>query len=147
MNNPQNALPGQPPQPARPPALGVGLNAEVIRIIDGDTVEVRTEFVHRLRLEGCWAPETRLGRNTTPADKRRGLAARARLTELLRECDFRVRLHIPGHGGDLSQLTTLSRAIGRIWRRFGNDNANDVIEPDDLSSLLVAEGFAEPEKP
>jgi endonuclease YncB( thermonuclease family) len=132
-----------PQQQTTAPEPGVSLDGRVIRVIDGDTVEVETRLVHRIRMADCWCKEIRLGRNTTEADKAQGLVARLYLAGLLDACDHNVRIHIPGNGGNLSALTTLGRIVGRIWRR-GRDG---VVEPVDLSAKMVAAGHATATKP
>ena len=56
--------------------------AKAIKIVDGDTVDFEinlgfdVKLKERFRLYGINAPETRLGKKTTPEDKKRGLAAK-----------------------------------------------------------------------
>jgi len=58
-------------------------NAEVIRVIDADTVKVRVDLgfhthrVEHIRVLNYDAPETRLGKNTDQEQKTRGLEAKA----------------------------------------------------------------------
>lgn len=61
--------------------------AEVIRVIDGDTIEVNIDIGFKLefknvmvRLVDCYAPETR---TLDDNEKKRGLEVKALLTELL----------------------------------------------------------------
>lgn len=64
-------------------------NAEVIRVIDADTVKVRVDLgfhthrVEHIRVLNYDAPETRLGKNTDQEQKTRGLAAKAYAEALL----------------------------------------------------------------
>jgi endonuclease YncB( thermonuclease family) len=120
------------------PRQGISFDAEVVRVIDGDTVEVETRLRHRVRLEDCWCKEVRLGPNTTPDDKVDGLEAKAFLQELLLSSRNRVRVFIPGNGGDLFRLSSLSRVIGRLWRRFPIVDEDDC----DVSELMVQSGHA-----
>lgn len=125
------------------PPAGLTFDGVVTRVIDGDTVEVQTTLTHRIRLIDCWCEETRLGRNTDEAAKARGLEARHYLAwALLPQTNNEVRVHIPGHGGDLSQLATLGRVLGRMWLRCGND-----VQIMDVSSQMVAAGLATRDKP
>ena len=125
------------------PPTGIAFDAEVVRVIDGDTIEVETTVRHTIRLADCWAKETRLGRNTTPDDKAKGLAAKAHLEGILARCGNFVRVWIPGNGGNLSKLSTLSRAIGRVWRQL-SDRSPDAT---DVSGLMILAGHATKEKP
>lgn len=124
------------------PARGITFDATVIRVIDGDTLKVETVITHYVRLIDCWAPETRLGRNTTEADKQRGLAAKAYLQALLQRCGNRVRIFVPGNGGKLSLLTSMSRLICRAWRIMPPHMQDDT----DLSGLMVQAGHAKAKK-
>lgn len=125
--------------PVVAPPVGVTFSGEVVDIIDGDTVEIETRVRHRIRLLDCWCKETTLRNGTTPDEKIQGLAAKSYLQALLKRCGNRVVVHIPGNGGNLSKLTTLSRVLGRMWRNFGNDLAKD---PTDISGLMVNAGHA-----
>lgn len=122
------------------PDTGLTFDAEVTRVIDGDTIEVETRIVHRVRLLDCWCEETRLGKHTTPAEKQDGLDAKAFLKNcLLEQSDNQVRVHIPGNGGDLHKLATLGRVLGRVWLR---DREADT----DISGLMVRAGHAKASK-
>jgi endonuclease YncB( thermonuclease family) len=120
------------------PPRGITFDATVSRVIDGDTLEVQTVMTHRVRLLDCWAPETRLGKNTTAADKQRGLAAAAYMQALLARCSNRVRVHLPGNGGDVSRFTHMSRLLGRVWR----DMPATMQDETDLSGLMIKAGHA-----
>lgn len=115
------------------PSPGISFEAEVVEVIDGDTVEVETRLRHRVRLQDCWAKETTLRNGTTPGEKAEGLRAEAYLKDFLQECSNKVMVWIPGNGGDLKKVSTLSRLIGRIWRRG---------DTQDVSSHMVAAGHA-----
>ena len=41
------------------PPEGFSTRAKVVRVVDGDTVDVIIKRRMRIRLEDCWAPETR----------------------------------------------------------------------------------------
>lgn len=83
----------------------------VDRVIDGDTVEVVVVRRLRVRLLGCWAPESR---TLDKAEKQRGLAAKASLAELVGD-GRDARLFVPGHGDDLAECLTLGRVLGELW--------------------------------
>lgn len=119
------------------PQTGITFDGKVIRIIDGDTVEVETKLVHRIRLKDCWCKETSLRQGQTEAEKQQGLAAKAHMQRLLAEKNNRVRVHIDGNGGDLSALTSLSRVVGSVWR------AGDA---GDLSARMIDAGHATRDK-
>lgn len=120
------------------PPRGIAFDAEVVDVIDGDTVEVEVRLRHRVRLEDCWCEEKRLGPNTDEAGKQRGLAAKAHMEGLMAACDHKVRVLITGNGGDLYRQTTLSRVLGRLWRVI-DDRSPDAT---DVSGLMVKAGHA-----
>lgn len=86
--------------------------AEVLRVVDGDTVDVRVDLgfnVHfkvRVRLHGLNAPESR---TRNKEEKIRGLAAKERLEELCKDGRIVVKSHGVGKFGRcLGELKTLS---------------------------------------
>lgn len=119
------------------PQTGITFDGHVIRVIDGDTLEVETKLVHRIRLKDCWCKETSLRQGQSEAEKKQGLAAKAYMQQMLAEKNNAVRVHIDGNGGDLSSQTSMSRIVARAWRR--NDS-------QDLSSKMVNAGHATREK-
>jgi endonuclease YncB( thermonuclease family) len=115
------------------PAPGITLDAQVTRIVDGDTIDctVLVPLVFRIRLIDCWAAETR----TKDLDeKRRGLAAKAYLEKLIGRNP--VRVHIPGRA-KLGDMLTLDRVLGRVWPTQGGKPL-----AGDLSSRMVEAGHA-----
>ena len=100
--------------------------AELIRIIDGDTIDVMLDlgfFVwvkKRIRLYGIDTPETR---TRDLEEKQRGKESTARLTELISQP---AEFTISSHGID-----KYGRCLGTIF--VGEKNVNE---------LLVSEGFA-----
>lgn len=119
------------------PQTGLTFDAEVVRVIDGDTIEVETRLQHRIRLLDCWCEETRLGPKTDEAAKARGLEAKQYLAGvLLPQSGNRVRVNIPGHGGNLHELATLGRVLGDVWTLPAES------APVNISAEMVARGFA-----
>jgi micrococcal nuclease len=105
-------------------------NAEVTRVVDGDTVDAFVDLgfdMHskqRVRLYGINTPECR---TRDKEEKKAGLAAKARLVEMLKEnknkCVIKTRLDKKGKFG---------RVLGVLY-------VNDC----DLNTQLVIEGYAE----
>jgi len=99
----------------------------VERVVDGDTVDLwinlgfSTFCKKRVRLMGMNAPESR---TRDLEEKKRGLAAKARLVELLAggKCDL-----------DSHELGKYGRVLGTIW-----------VDGEDLNQRLVDEGHAVP---
>lgn len=120
------------------PPKGVSMDGVVDRVIDGDTLIVRTTVEYRVRLLDCWAPESR---TTDAAEKVRGLQAKARLTTLA--AGKPVRVFVPIEHGDLSTIITLGRVLGRVWTL--NDGGLPAAEQ--LSAVMVREKLATIRKP
>ena len=102
-------------------------NAEVLRIVDGDTLDARIDLgfdVHvnkRIRLMGIdtWESRTR-----DKAEKVKGLAAKARLKELLKQDKDKFKLISHGTG-------KFGRVLGDIEISVGN-----------VCDILIEEGHA-----
>lgn len=118
------------------PAPGITLDGEVVRVIDGDTVVVRSAVEYKVRLLDCWAPESR---TRDLAEKQQGLKAKHRLEELATAKP--VRVHLPA-AGDLEEMLTLGRVLGRVWVLENKEPA-----PADLSSIMVSEHLAAKSRP
>lgn len=88
--------------------------AQVVGVVDGDTVDVEMRFVVRVRLladgRECWAPESR---TKDLEEKRLGLVAKEHLTRhaLGREC----LVSVPLHSGRLIDYMTLERLLADVW--------------------------------
>ena len=102
-------------------------NAEVLRVVDGDTLDARIDLgfdVHvnkRIRLMGIdtWESRTR-----DKAEKVKGLAAKARLKELLKE--------------DKNKFKLISHGTGKFGRVLGDIE----ISVGNVCDILVEEGHA-----
>lgn len=119
------------PPPVACPPKGFCIDGQIVRVIDGDTVVVRSQIEYHVRLLDCWAPESRT-KNT--AEKSRGLQAKARMRELAAEKPCRV--FMPA-AGSVTDMITMGRILGRVWILH-----EDSPSPEDLSAVMVAEGLA-----
>lgn len=134
-----------PPRPVRDlqfaapicPPRGLTVDAEVIRIIDADTIVVSTSIEYQVRLLDCWAPESR---TKDLEQKQRGLVAKARMQQLL-SAGTPVRVHVPNGSSDLTEAITMGRLLGRVWPM-----KNGLPAAEDLSTTMVREGLATIEK-
>ena len=123
-------------QPAVPcPQKGFCLDGTVTRVIDGDTVVVRSEIEYHVRLLDCWAPESR---TKNLAEKSRGLQAKARMFELAAEQPCRV--FMPA-ADSVTDMITMGRILGRVWILRDGQPARS-----DLSAVMVSEGLATTQK-
>lgn len=122
-----------PPSPAsdHPQQPSLTLDGKVIRVIDGDTIIVETKSQFHIRLIDCWAPESR---TSDIAEKQRGLRSKNRMIQLAEGRSVRVSVPLTG---DLTEATTMSRVLGRVWL-----NVDGVPQSVDLSSQMVSEGLA-----
>jgi len=105
--------------------------AKLIRVVDGDTVDAfidlgfKVILKERIRLMGIDTPESR---TRNKMEKSWGMAAKARLIELLDE-----------HDGEFI-LTTKLQKKGKFGRILGTIVIND----KDINQLLIEEKFAIP---
>ena len=114
--------------PATRPPHGWSTQAHVVRVIDGDTIEVEITRRLRVRLLDCWAPETRhLG----------GLESTENLKRLL--ADSEVTLLVPTDSEDVSDIWTFGRVLGYVWSTADADKS--------VSQLQVEQGHATERKP
>ena len=102
-------------------------NATVVKVVDGDTIDAMVDLGFgtwkkvRIRMHGINAPESR---TRDLEEKKKGLAAKARLIELLDEVDNKFILVSHGVG-------KFGRCLGEI---FLNENS------DSVNNLLISEG-------
>ena len=113
--------------PATRPPTGWSTQAHVVRVLDGDTIEVEVTRRVKVRLLDCWAPESH---------EAAGPASTANLKKLLG--DGEVTLLVPMEGDDVSSLWTFGRVLGYVWSTADADKS--------VSQLQVEGGFATKEK-
>ena len=100
-------------------------NAKLDRVVDGDTVDALVDLGFdtwkklRIRMMGMNAPESR---TKNLEEKKLGLAAKARLIELLDDGEFVLQSH----------------GVGKYGRCLGTLLINDV----DINKQLINEGHA-----
>ena len=105
--------------------------AKLDRVVDGDTIDVNIDLgfditVHkRVRLAGIDTPESR---TRDLEEKKRGLAAKYRLTEIL----------------DMGNLVVESKEVGKYGRVLGNLTVypDNLDLPINVNQTLVDEGHA-----
>lgn len=113
------------------PQPGITHSCEVVRVLDGDTIEVRVESTMVVRLLDCWAPETH--RTDDPTEKQRGLLSKAHLQSICRPGDQAI-VNVPfGSKSHFGDDMTMGRVLGNVWI-VGNTKS--------LSELQVAAGHA-----
>jgi endonuclease YncB( thermonuclease family) len=117
------------------PPKGFCLDGTVTRVIDGDTVVVRSEIEYHVRLLDCWAPESR---TKDLAEKSRGLQAKARMSELATNQPCRVFMPATDN---LTDMITMGRILGRVWILQDGSPVRS-----DLSAVMVSEGLATTQK-
>ena len=109
------------------PPKGLTTAATVVKIIDGDTIDVKIERTLRVRLQDCWCPEIR---TRDIVEKQKGMAARSHATTLA--YDKKVVLFIPADPeGDIKDVFTFGRVVGRIF-----------IDEQDMSEMMIESGHA-----
>jgi|TARA_R110000824_G_scaffold44752_2_gene130000 micrococcal nuclease len=110
--------------------------ATLIKIVDGDTVDAMIDCgfstfkKERIRLHGINAPESR---TRDKEEKKRGLAAKARLKELIKEGknEFIVETKIDKKG-------KFGRLLGTLYR----DETPATDAPVSYNQMLINEGHA-----
>ena len=116
--------------------------AKVVRVIDGDTLEVEIRRVVRIRMLDCWAPESkqdpRIPELRRQSEKAKGQAAKAALTKLAEGKVVTVQIPLDADG-DLAKSMTMGRVLGYVW--LTSDPA------ESLSEKQVRNGHATIEKP
>ena len=109
-------------------------NAEVLRVLDGDTIDVLIDLgfsTHRkirVRLYGINAPESR---TRDLAEKKLGLAAKERLINILEEQDNKVILESHGVG-------KYGRCLGELF--YNKDLPEGGFIRTSINNQLVIEG-------
>ena len=102
-------------------------DCEITYIVDGDTCDVKIDlgfdvfYKTRVRLHGINAPESR---TRDKEEKVKGLAAKARLIELLEEHD--------------NEFILISHGVGKYGRCLGEIIVDDI----NINQKLITEGHA-----
>lgn len=96
------------PEAFAAPDVATTVECEVVRVIDGDTIEVAVRQRYHVRLIDCWAPETR-GNSKTE-----GLSAKQHLESLLSQHGRRAVLSVPWHEY-VGKQWSMGRVIGNVW--------------------------------
>ena len=113
-------------QPA--PPLGVTFDAKVVRVIDGDTMEVEVTRKVTIRVIDCWCPELH-PKTGTPVERQaeslKGFAAKAAMEELVQGRS--VKVYVPVEGDKIGDAFSFGRALGKVWRSDGKYLAQEMI--------------------
>ena len=116
------------------PKPGVTTRAKVVRVLDGDMVDVELRLPVRIRLTDCWAPEIR------GDDRTAGQRAKRELAEMLPR-GRNILVHVPTQTArQFGDILTFGRVLGSIWATFKGKGKRNV------SAEMVARGFATREK-
>jgi len=114
-------------------------NAKCLRVVDGDTVDVMIDLGFstwkkvRVRLDGINSPESR---TRDKEEKKRGLAAKARLQEIIEINDSEFLLKVNGIG-------KYGRALGVIMVNTLGKNPEDIsLTKKNVNQQLIKEGHA-----
>jgi endonuclease YncB( thermonuclease family) len=124
------------------PPRGITTDCKVVRVIDGDTVDVAITRTVRVRLLDCWAPETR---TKDAKEKVKGIESKKYLNNLLKQVFYndlaarkqkKITLFIPAdEQGELKDNFTFSRVLGRLF-----------VDGEDVSERMVESGKATKDK-
>ncbi len=114
-----------------PPKPGITHSCEIVRVLDGDTVEVCVTSTAVVRLLDCWAPEVH--RTDDQSEKPRGLLSKAHLESMAKPGDKAI-LNVPfSDGSKFGDDLTFGRILGNVWIAGSNRS---------LSELQVQAGHA-----
>lgn len=102
-------------EPPAPPVPGWTTPATVIRVIDGDTVEIEVRRTLKVRLLDCWAPE-----RSDPG----GAESTEHLRALIEATDNEVILHVPLTSARVEDAWTFGRVLGALWPAHPIDGDN-----------------------
>ena len=124
------------------PPKGITTDVKVVRVVDGDTVDVSITRTVRVRLLDCWAPETR---TKDPEERAKGYESKNYLNNLLKQVFYndvaarkrkKVTLFIPAdEQGELKENFSFSRVLGRLF-----------VNGEDVSERMVESGKATKDK-
>lgn len=98
-------------------------NAKLIRVVDGDTVDALIDLgfnvwvKKRIRLYGIDAPENR---TRDLEEKKAGIAAKDRLSELMERCDYKFVLVSHGIG-------KYGRCLGELFIENSQESVNQTL--------------------
>lgn len=96
-----------------PPGTGITHSCEIVRVLDGDTLEVRITSTAIVRLLDCWAPE--VNRTDDPGEKPRGLLSKSHLERLAMPGAAAI-LQVPfSDRGRFGDDMTMGRVLGNVW--------------------------------
>lgn len=90
------------------PQQATTVTCRVVRVVDGDTVEVAVQQLYRVRLLDCWAPETH------GDGKEAGLAAKEHLRNYIAQHGMTGVLSVPWCE-DASRSWSMGRVLGNVW--------------------------------
>ena len=111
------------------PPKGFTTDARIVRIIDGDTVDIEVVRKVRVRLEDCWCPETR---TRDREEKVRGYAAKRHLRDFIWEHGADLVVFIAASDdNELKDIFTFGRVVGRVF-----------VDGVDISEMMVSDGHA-----
>ena len=106
-----------------------GYSCKLVRVVDGDTLDCRIDLgfdvwvKKRIRFYGINTPESR---TRDLEEKKRGLAAKARVVDLLR--------------GDEGRFILISHGVGKYGRVLGEILIDVEDEVLNVKDVLIAEG-------
>ena len=106
------------------PEPGWTTRAYVLRVIDGDTLEIEVARKFRVRLKDCWAPELS-GEHATEGAKARDAL------EAMIPPGSRVVVHVPTDPADVPEFakaTTFGRLVATVYDCYGRNLSEAMIE-------------------
>jgi endonuclease YncB( thermonuclease family) len=93
------------------PPLGWTTPVKLVRVLDGDTVEVVVERKLIIRISDLWCEEIRGG---TAKEKAVGFAAKSHAIKLVTDAGQLV-LHVPIEDNDFKDRLSMGRVVGKLF--------------------------------
>ncbi len=126
----------EPSKEIQPPVPSITVGGRIVRVIDGDTVEIAIEYRAHIRVIDCWAPE-----KNTPEGVKAMKFLQSQAT-IGRPCLVNIPLK-----RDIGKSITLGRLLGDIWLLD-----EKLVPSQPISKLMRDAGYAtlqkeEPIKP
>jgi endonuclease YncB( thermonuclease family) len=126
------------------PGTGWTTHAEVVRVLDGDTIEVEIKRKITVRIRDCWCHETTRRQGTSEENKQKGLAAKQCMGALLAGCGVDdaiagspVVCHFPTTAEQaFAEMMTFGRVVGDV---YGVTSENEGVN---LASEMIDAGHA-----
>ena len=103
------------------PELGHVMRAQIVRVIDGDTVQLLLQLPATVRIKDLWSPELR------GIDAIAGHKAKDALEKLLPDgCQVKVKIGTED-ASNLGDVFSFGRVVGEVYRMGDDDPVSEIM--------------------